>query len=208
MKICTKCKQTLDYSMFNKNKATKDGYQCNCKACVKKYHQSNKDMINATRRKNYNKEKNSIQSLGYYYRNREKLLKKVKEYQSTDEFKNRRKKYYRNYKKQRLINDNLFLLKENISCLIRNSINRDFVKNSKTIDILGCSIEEFKIHLEKQFLPNMTWDNRSEWHIDHIIPVSSATNKEEIVRLNHFTNLRPLWAKDNLAKGRKVETLL
>ena len=50
----------------------------------------------------------------------------------------------------------------------------------------------------------MTWNNRSEWHIDHIIPLSSAKTEEELYKLFHYTNLQPLWAKDNLIKGKKT----
>jgi hypothetical protein len=49
----------------------------------------------------------------------------------------------------------------------------------------------------------MNWDNYSfrGWHIDHIIPLTSAKNEEELIKLCHYTNLQPLWAKDNLSKG-------
>ena len=50
----------------------------------------------------------------------------------------------------------------------------------------------------------MNWDNRSEWHIDHIVPLSSANTEEELIRLCHYTNLQPLWAEDNLKKGGKL----
>lgn len=72
---------------------------------------------------------------------------------------------------------------------------------------LGCSLVEFKQHIERQFLPGMTWDNRGhgkdKWTFDHIIPFSTATTKEEVYKLFHFSNTRPLWFKDNLKKGRK-----
>ncbi len=73
---------------------------------------------------------------------------------------------------------------------------------------IGCSFAELKIHVERQFTKGMTWENRDQWHIDHIIPLSTAKTEEDVIRLNHYTNLRPLWAKDNLAKSDKVEFLL
>ncbi len=49
----------------------------------------------------------------------------------------------------------------------------------------------------------MTWENKTLWHLDHIVPVSVAKTEQEIIKLNHYTNFRPLWAKENLAKGKK-----
>jgi hypothetical protein len=78
-------------------------------------------------------------------------------------------------------------------------------KKSKSIEILGCSFEEFKLYLESKFEPWMTWENKGlyngelnyGWDIDHIIPISSATTEEEIIKLNHYTNLQPLCSKVN-----------
>jgi hypothetical protein len=50
----------------------------------------------------------------------------------------------------------------------------------------------------------MTLENYGEWHLDHIIPLATATTREDVVRLNHYTNFQPLWAKDNLSKGAKI----
>ena len=51
----------------------------------------------------------------------------------------------------------------------------------------------------------MTWDNRDEWHIDHIVPLSLAQTVDEVYYLNHHTNLRPLWVKDNISKGDRID---
>jgi hypothetical protein len=74
--------------------------------------------------------------------------------------------------------------------------------------MLGCSIEQFKTHIEKQFLPRMSWENKALWHIDHIVPCSTAKSVEEMSALFHYTNLRPIWAADNLVKSDKVLFLL
>lgn len=79
-----------------------------------------------------------------------------------------------------------------------------YSKKSLTHEILGCSYSEFKTHIESQFIDGMSWDNRSEWHIDHKIPVSSAKTEEELIALNHYSNLQPLWALDNMKKGAKM----
>jgi len=77
-------------------------------------------------------------------------------------------------------------------------------KSNKTFELIGCTPQSLKEHLEKQFVEGMTWNNRNEWHIDHIIPLSSAKSKEEIYKLCHYTNLQPLWAEDNLKKSNKI----
>jgi hypothetical protein len=50
----------------------------------------------------------------------------------------------------------------------------------------------------------MNWENKNKWEIDHIIPISIARNEEEIIKLNHYSNLRPLWRKDNRDKSNKI----
>lgn len=70
--------------------------------------------------------------------------------------------------------------------------------------MLGCDWHHLKTHLESKFVDGMSWENRSLWHIDHIIPLASAKSVEEVVRLCHHTNLQPLWAKDNIRKGASV----
>jgi hypothetical protein len=76
-------------------------------------------------------------------------------------------------------------------------------KYCKTLDLIGCSPAELVSWIESQFKPGMSWDNRSEWHIDHIRPVASfdMLDPEQQRECFRFTNLQPLWAKDNLSKG-------
>lgn len=85
---------------------------------------------------------------------------------------------------------------------------RGFQKASRTAAIIGCTWVEFARHIELQFLPGMSWDNRHLWHIDHIVPLASASTEADVIALNHFTNLRPLWALDNLAKSDTVTHLI
>jgi hypothetical protein len=54
------------------------------------------------------------------------------------------------------------------------------------------------------FTEGMCWENQGEWHLDHIIPISSAQTEEEIFKLNHYSNFQPLWAEDNIKKGNKI----
>ncbi len=115
-----------------------------------------------------------------------------------------RKREY-NQRKQKLKTDALFKLTCNIRTLIRISFKNGFTKKSRTEKILGCSYEELKKHFEDRFEPWMTWENYGKyngdlyfgWDIDHIKPVSLAKNEEELIGLNHYTNLQPLCSKIN-----------
>lgn len=105
--------------------------------------------------------------------------------------------------------------KENIeyklACRIRSRFNKSIKGNFKSgssIKDLGCTVKEFKSYIESLFKPGMTWDNwsYSGWHLDHIIPLSlfNLTNREELLKACHYTNLQPLWAKENMKKRNKI----
>ena len=82
---------------------------------------------------------------------------------------------------------------------------KGYKKKSRTHEMLGCDYDFFKVYIEKQFKEGMTWENHGKWHFDHIIPVSSARNEEELMKLNHYTNFQPLWAEENLSKSNKLK---
>jgi hypothetical protein len=77
-------------------------------------------------------------------------------------------------------------------------------KSKRTIEYLGCTIDDFKEHIAKQFKEGMTWENHGEWHIDHKIPLKygNPTLQDTIARL-YYKNTQPLWAKENIAKGNR-----
>jgi 5-methylcytosine-specific restriction endonuclease McrA len=98
----------------------------------------------------------------------------------------------------------------NLKCTIRSSILKSFSrinakKNNKTVEILGCSYEFLREHIESKFETWMTWDNKGlyngelnyGWDVDHIIPLDTAVTEEDVIRLNHYTNLQPLCSKIN-----------
>lgn len=168
-----------------------------------KYYQENKER-ELTRVKKYyqeNKEREREKAREYYHRNKEEINKKRSK--SFKDGKNRDKinKRRRVYNKNRYNNDPLFKLTSTIRSLISLSIKRSgYSKSSKTTEILGCSFEELKSHIESKFESWMTWENYGKyngelnygWDIDHIIPLSSANTEEDIIKLNHYTNLQPL----------------
>lgn len=88
-----------------------------------------------------------------------------------------------------------------ISSAIRKN---GYTKTGKTQQILGCSFEELKRHIEKQFCKGMNWKNYGKWHVDHRIPIASANTPEEMEYLLHYLNLQPMWASQNMAKGADI----
>jgi hypothetical protein len=88
---------------------------------------------------------------------------------------------------------------------IRGILNSKNLKKKLPCEsIVGCTYEYLKTYLESKFQEGMSWENQGLWHIDHIIPLSSGKNEEDIYKLCHFTNLQPLWAQDNLKKSNKI----
>ena len=212
-KICNKCKIKKDVSEFYKRKDRGDGlagYLCKCKDC-QRTHNYNYKSNNSEKYKEYMKE--------YREKNKEKLKDYINNWrvENVDKFKSGRKNYYKRnkedivkknyqYCKQKTSTDPLYKLTRGIRALILVSFRNQFTtKSKKTIEILGCSFEEFKIHLESQFDDKMNWENQSTyWHMDHIIPIASAQTEEDVYRLNHYTNFQPLYWLDNLKKSNKI----
>jgi hypothetical protein len=111
----------------------------------------------------------------------------------------------RRYLKKRKAFDPLFRLATNIRSKISTALkNAGYSKNTTTEKIVGCSFRRLKEHLEKLFRRGMTWKNYGEWHVDHLVPLASATTEEDIICLNHYSNLRPLWGEENLSKHAKM----
>jgi len=126
------------------------------------------------------------------------LLELLKKPRKSDEA----KKITQHNKYLRKVSTNLGKLIERVRCNTRTALySRGVKKNTKTEKILGCTFEQFKYHIESLFTEGMSWETFSKIHIDHIIPISSAKTEQDVILLSHYTNLQPLWAKDNLKKG-------
>ena len=151
----------------------------------------------------------------YYIKNKESILQKEKARQLLNhEEKLKYNRFYYHKNKKRLIkyvidkrksNPDLKLIK-NLRTRIRNAIKYN-LKSAKTKELLGCTLDEFKLHLSSKFKSGMTFENYGEWHIDHIIPVKifNLSDPTEQKQCFHYTNMQPLWAIDNYTKGCKVE---
>ena len=216
-KKCNICDSVKEITEFYKN-------QTRCKTCTKQYALDNKekikeykknyrleniDSLNEIDRKYYKDNKELIREKQkiYYTDNKEVVREIQKEYRENNReeltLKNREysKKYYNKNKE-----DILFRLIKNSRCMIGNSLRGNgYLKESKTETILGCSFVEFKLYLESKLEPWMNWDNYGlfngelnyGWDIDHIIPLNSAKTEEDIIKLNHYTNLQPLCSYTN-----------
>lgn len=157
----------------------------------KKYRKENIDKINE-----YQKQ--------YYEENKERLNKISKEYSHTDKM----RIWRREHKKERKQNDPLYKLSEQTRTLINNCFRRQgYKKNSKTEKILGCDFETFYSYLLETYKKNYgkEWDGIENVHIDHIKPISIATNEKEIYELCNYKNLQLLKAQDNLKKSNKSD---
>ena len=189
---------------------------------IKKYEKNNRKKINAYKRKNYvkNKEKFKNISSKNYEKFKEKIKERNKRYK--DEHKEKYKDYMKKYNddnkemlksknnervKKRRKKDELYKIKENIKCLIRNSFRKKgYCKSNHTEKILGCNLNYFYNYLLQTFKNNYgyEWNKKEPVHIDHIIPLATAKTKEEVTKLCHYTNLQLLKAEDNLKKSNKL----
>ena len=205
--------------------ANKEKIAEKCKA----YHEANKEKLAEVKKayREANKEKIAEQQKAYHEANKEKLAERQKAYREANKEKiaERQKAYHeankeklaerkKAYTKQRRAKDPLFRLIHVYGASCRRafkSIGKK--KNNKSLKLLGLKDwEEFSEYLFKQFYDHpetgeeMTFDNHGlhGWHIDHIIPLSTAKTEKDIIKLCHYTNLQPLWAKDNLSKSNKI----
>jgi hypothetical protein len=101
-----------------------------------------------------------------------------------------------------------FAIKKRLRARLTACIDRGMAEQkwAATMDLVGCSIEDLMTHLAAGFADGMSWENRSEWHIDHIVPCAAfdLNDPEQQRACFHFTNLRPLWREDNMKKGCKL----
>lgn len=180
------------------NKAGKAAY-------LRQYRIKNKDKLDAYLRAYYanNRESLTAQNREYVLRNKEKTAAYQAWYRKENAERIRAVK--NRYKRKKWRENVAYRLREIVSNATRRLVKYGWKKDGKTIRHLGCSAEELRAHIESRFKPGMTWDNHGVhgWHIDHIKPLVSfdLDNREEWGRAMHYTNLQPLWAKENIMKG-------
>lgn len=117
--------------------------------------------------------------------------------------------FKRRYVMERIESDPQFALMHKLRARVRVFLRRSgSAKSGSVSELIGCDAPALRAHIESQFLPDMTWDNWSVsgWHVDHIRPLSSfdLTDPMQLAAACHYTNLRPMWAVDNIKKGAKI----
>lgn len=193
VKKCSKCLRDLELKDFFKQKSHKDGLRSACKSCTgklsKRYYDTNIEEI-------------SVRRKSYHQANLEVERAKLRLWSKTHS------KQKQVYKKRMLRENPQFKLQELLRSRLKKALKNE-PKRGSAIKDLGCSIEELKTYLESKFQLGMSWDNYGfyGWHIDHVRPLTSfdLTDTEEIKKACHYTNLQPLWAKDNLSKGIEMK---
>jgi len=223
-KTCSKCDTAKPLAEFSKDRSKPDGKLPWCKACKKadyqvrrvsilaqkkQYFQANKDSIREYQEtyREINKDIIAKKNKVYYEANKNTILKRNSAWQKTNkEWVNTWNKQYRVEKNK---TDPSHKIKNNIRTRVRiGIIYGGGRKSASTLELLGCTFEYARAHLEAQFTKGMGWDNYgvNGWHIDHIIPCASfdLTDPDQQRQCFHYTNLQPLWAEDNLRKSDKL----
>jgi hypothetical protein len=178
-----------------------------------------------------NKEKIKARNKAYYWSNRDYVLERQKKYQANnaESYRARARKWEKNnpdrvkankkrlrqgdnykiwrkkYRDFRFATDINFKILERYRKRLWDALKGNN-KSASTLNLLGCTVEFFKNYIEAKFVSGMSWDNYGEWHIDHIKPCASfdlSVDSEQIACF-HYTNLQPLWAKDNISKGARL----
>jgi hypothetical protein len=204
-KYCSaKCREKY-YYITNRKKIiqrTKDKIKSN----VEKYKAYQKEWRNKNRNKKrtyYNRERNRE----YYRKNRKKIKERYQEYYRKNRKKIRQRAYKRH--KKRMLEDANYKIKYVLRNRIKEVLlSQKTIKSETTLELLGCSWEHARKHIESQFKEGMTWDSHGlyGWHIDHIVPCASfdLTDSEQQKKCFNYKNLQPLWWHENLSKGAKI----
>lgn len=201
------------YYTNNREKVKSKSLQYDVKNREKKREYNSLHTVERNKWRTENKDKIKLHNIKY-----ESTHKKIRKLYR-DTHKEEKKKYRKQYyllNRERLITNRIkrakidyntntqYKLQQTLRNRLRSALKGDLKAGSAVKD-LGCTISELKLYLESKFQEGMTWNNWSQdgWHIDHIKPISSfdLTDRKQLLEACHYTNLQPLWAKDNLSKG-------
>tara|TARA_R110000824_G_scaffold103417_2_gene245654 strand:- start:4798 stop:5796 length:999 start_codon:yes stop_codon:yes gene_type:complete len=215
-KICTKCKKTKPVTEFSKDKTKSSGLKSECKVCQSKYQKSRNFSIDLNLKEKECGQCHKIKSVTEFCKNKKmsdglnyicKFCQSKIEKTNRDKINERRKERYKTDPKSKL----RVCIRSNMRRLVQGV---QIKKTKKSLKYLSCTIDEFKKHIESQFVEGMSWENYGNpngdhtkcWHMDHIIPLSYfIENSEDPFRANNYRNQRPMWSKENISKGDTLD---
>jgi hypothetical protein len=204
MKQCETCREWKEEVEFAKDKETCK--KCNRAKGLEKIKQAKEKL-----------EKRKAAAKRRYAEHREKFRAEGRIWYAAhrEQERERCRKYYQSHKKERLsymlrrgVNDSQFSTRQALQSRIYYAIkNADGKKSARTMELVGCTVQELMAYLKARFKPGMAWTNHGEWHIDHIKPCASfdLTDPEQQKACFHYTNLQPLWGGENIRKGAKYD---
>lgn len=227
-KTCTKCGEAKKPALFYRQKASSLGVESTCIECRKagnaNWYDQNKDSVNSRARiwAAANPDKIRASQALYYETNTQKVSAKNLRWrtENPDKARDNADSWYKNnpdkakeiWRRKTAVR--LSTPRGRLQHAIRGGVHRGLKRGAKsrdsTFQLLGYSIEDLQRHLESLFLDGMTWDNYgAEWHVDHVLPLASFSFEtpqcEGFRRAWSLQNLQPLWAKDNLSKGARLD---
>ena len=242
-KKCTKCRVEKDISEFSKNSHNEYRGRCNCcREYDRKYKLENRDKINKYNREHRQKNKELCNQLKREYRlaNLERIKERRKKYiaENPEKVKEQQKRYNKNfyhknrtrernrlkkycaenkdkikaYRTKKYYSDMSYRILQSLRTRVRDVL-KGVSKSQSTLNLLGCTILEFRVYVSSHFLEGMNWDNYGQgdgkWNLDHIIPcaIFDFLDPAEQKQCFHFSNLRPLWESGNFEKHDKTEGL-
>lgn len=208
MKRCAQCQTIKGADEFHKNKAKKDGLSTECKPCARHNTKKAEKRYTQLHTEDWymNVDKSTLKKcatckqhfmLCHFYPKADASCGFVSYCKKCGVEKSM--KYIKSSPERKLANS--------IRVRLWNGLKEQKVKKSnKTSSLVGCTWAVLVSHLESQFTSGMTWENHGQWHVDHIIPLSSVdlSDPEQLAKVTHYTNLQPLWKFDNLSKGAKL----
>lgn len=186
-----------------------------CKACRaiyikrrwsdagKEFYKNNKKLMRDYHRERYRN------NSGYYERKERRAKMTIQEIRHKYYLTAKSKGYFEEYRRRRR-RDPSFRISNNLRNRIWRLLKKDqsYKKYYHLEELVGCSLDFLKKHIESMFEKNMSWDNYGNggWEIDHIIPCSyfDLSKREEQKKCFHYTNMQPLWRKDNRLKSNKI----
>lgn len=175
------------------------------KAYHKEWRDKNRERLNEMAREKYKEDPQVFKERKDKYVSSHIAEVKASRKRYNEENRQKRTDYERNKRKT----DPVYRFRSSFTCLIRGYLRKNGYKGEKsTWEIVGCDFETFLEYVISQFKEGMALENYGHgegcWNIDHIIPICTAENDEDLERLNHYSNLRPMWASDNYRRPRKI----